>query len=90
LRAFFLERFPLAFDMFFRLQVEIMAWGCWKSMEGDGEMAIDDGEVTEVAARVKVVEQLTRRSRVPEREVLHRGIAPIPDEGAVGCSDRRL
>jgi hypothetical protein len=53
-------------------------------------MVIDDREVIEVAARVKAVEQLTGRSRVPELEVLHRGIAPIPDEGAVGCSDRHL
>jgi hypothetical protein len=36
------------------------------------------------------VEQLTGRSIVPQPEVFHRGIAPIPDEGAVGCSDRRL
>jgi hypothetical protein len=60
------------------------------AIEGDVEMVIDDGDVIEVAARVKAVEQLVMRSRVPEPEVPHRGIESIPDEGAVGCSDPRL
>jgi hypothetical protein len=90
LRALFLERFSLAFDMFHPLQLEIVARGCWKSIEGGGEMVINDGEVIKVAARVKGVEQLTGRSRLPEPEVLHRDIDRIPDEGTVGYSDRRL
>jgi hypothetical protein len=45
--------------MFHRLQLEIVARHCWKSIEGDGEMAIDDGKVIEIAARAKAVEQLT-------------------------------
>jgi hypothetical protein len=53
-------------------------------------MVIDDGEGTEVAVRVRAVEPLTGRSNVPEPEVVHRGINRIPDEGAVGCFDRRL
>jgi hypothetical protein len=53
-------------------------------------MPIDDGEVIEVAARVNAVEQLTGRPRLPEPEVLHRGIARIPDEGRLGSSDRCL
>jgi hypothetical protein len=90
LHAFLLERFPLAFDMFHRLQVAIVARGCGKSIDGDGEMPIDDGEVIEVAGRIKAVEQLTGRSKVPQLEVLHRGIAQIPDEGRLGSSDRCL
>jgi hypothetical protein len=46
--------------------------------------------VIEVALRVKVLQQLTGQSRVPEREVPHRGIARIPDEAMVGNFDRGL
>jgi hypothetical protein len=95
LRVFLFEWFPLAFDMFHPLQLEIVARGRWKSIEGDGETAIEDDEETaidagdaiDVAARV---EQLTGRSRLPEPEVLRRGLARIPDEGTVGHSDRHL
>jgi hypothetical protein len=53
------------------------------AIEGDMEKVIHDGDVVEVAARVKAVEQLTMRSRAPQPEVLHRGIEPIPDEGGL-------
>jgi hypothetical protein len=60
------------------------------AIEGDGEMPIDDGDDIEVAARAKGVEQLTGRSRVPERQAFHRGIDRIVDEGRLGSSDRCL
>jgi hypothetical protein len=59
LRAFLLEQFPLAFDKLHPLRLEIVTPGCWKSIEGNEEMAINDGEVIDVAARVKALEQLT-------------------------------
>jgi hypothetical protein len=44
--------------MFHRLQPEIVARRCWKSIESDEDLAIDDGEVIEVAEKVNAVEQL--------------------------------
>jgi hypothetical protein len=59
LHAFLPERFPLVFDKFHPLRPAIVARRCWKSIDGDREMGINDGEVIEVAARVKAVKQLT-------------------------------
>jgi hypothetical protein len=75
-----------------RLLPRAIGTGAKMAIQGDGEMPVDDGEVIEVAARrnVNAVEWLTRRSSAPEPEVIHRGIARMPNDGMLRSSDRCL